>query len=673
MKKKLMMVTALVGLLSFSACVDNNETQSVTNVRDAKAKQYKARADMNNAEAQAIQIMADADAALLNAKAQAAKANAAKAQAEAETILKKKDLVELQKEAATLKNEAALIENQKAQAELEKALSDLEVAKANAEKELARIEGELEANRLLWEAALLDAEKKLLKAKQDLQAELDNDPTAAEELQTLVNAYSTAVSNLTAAQKDLAAAKKDLVTLEEDLIAYPEYKAEQTNILNNDIKLYEAYIAKYKEYSKYTEEDLEPMKLKYAELVAQADKLGDDYNVASRNYSNVYNEAVSAKNNPQSAYYLAKEEVANSMMYKLLEYKELTIEDAEGEEIMYHTWDSYNVFGTYYSLGQIVYTYSFQFANDNNPNGGDNISAYDRYKTISLENEKYGVYNMYDVDSLSLEVCEMPMELRQIELNAEGIVSELEAAVKTASDEQAEWKKQYDGKATKAYDPWLNEVIDWTPTRNAVDSTKYEYDLWQKALADAKVEQTVKDSLKNTYQDALNIELALKSQIDSYDAELKNATNFLAAVDAYVAVFQNWEKNTADLQALVDAFNAESDKLWAETVEAWTASVELEWEKYDVQAEYNAINYYLYYYNGQEGALSLQNTIKYYEAQIEDCKKAIEDLDNVESKEQAIAYAKARVVAKEAVVAARQVAVDEAKAALDEAMPKTEE
>lgn len=672
MKKKLMMVTALVGLLSFSACVDNNETQSVTNVRDAKAKQYKARADMNNAEAQAIQIMADADAALLNAKAQAAKANAAKAQAEAETILKKKDLVELQKEAATLKNEAALIKNQKAQAELEKALSDLEVAKANAEKELARIEGELEANRLLWEAALLDAEKKLLKAKQDLQAELDNDPTAAEELQTLVSAYSTAVSKLTAAQKDLAAAKKDLVTLEEDLIAYPEYKAEQTNILNNNIKLYEAYIAKYKEYSKYTEEDLEPMKLKYAELVAQADKLGDDYNVANRNYSNVYDEAINAKNNQQSAYNLAKEEVANSMMYKLLEYKELTIEDAEGEEIMYNTWARPYIYGKYYSLNQIVGTYSFQFDNDNNT-GGDDISAYIQQKTISLENEKYGKEDFSDVDSLSLEVCELPMELRQIELNAEGIVSELEAAVKSASDEQAEWKKQYDGKATKAYDRWLNEVIDWTPTRNAVDSTKYEYDLWQKALADAKVEQTVKDSLKNTYQDALNIELALKRQIESYDAELKNATNFLAAVNAYVAVFQNWEKNTADLQALVDAFNAESDKLWAETVEAWTASVELEWERNDVMAEYNAINDYLYYNNGQQGALILQDNIKYYEALIEDYKKAIEDLDNVESKEQAIAYAKARVAAKEAVVAARQVAVDEAKAALDEAMPETEE
>ena len=194
-----------------------------------------------------------------------------------------------------------------------------------------------------------------------------------------------------------------------------------------------------------------------------------------------------------------------------------------------------------------------------------------------------------------------------------------------------------------------------------------------KGVSNDKVEQAVKDSLKYAYQDALNIELALKRQIESYDADLEYAANFLAAVNAYVAVFQNWEKNTADLQALVDAFNAESDKLWAETVEAWTAFVELEWEKYDVQAEYNAINDYLYYNNGQEGAANLQNTIKSYEAQIEGWKKDIEDLDNVESKEQAIAYAKARVAAKEAVVAARQVAVDEAKAALDEAMPETEE
>ena len=39
MKKKLMMVAVLLGALSLGACVDDNESQSVTDLRGAKAKQ----------------------------------------------------------------------------------------------------------------------------------------------------------------------------------------------------------------------------------------------------------------------------------------------------------------------------------------------------------------------------------------------------------------------------------------------------------------------------------------------------------------------------------------------------------------------------------------------------------------------------------------------------------
>mgnify|MGYP000809400597 CR=1 FL=1 len=83
-----MMVAVLLGVLSLGACVDDNETQSVTDVRNAKAEQLQARADMNNAEAEAQKIQADAEAALMTAKAEAQKAAAAKVNAEAETIKK---------------------------------------------------------------------------------------------------------------------------------------------------------------------------------------------------------------------------------------------------------------------------------------------------------------------------------------------------------------------------------------------------------------------------------------------------------------------------------------------------------------------------------------------------------------------------------------------------------
>ena len=144
MKKKLMMVAVLLGALSLGACVDDNETQSVTDVRNAKAEQLQARADMNNAEAEAQKIQADAEAALMTAKAEAQKAAAAKVNAEAETIKKRTELVELQKEAAGLENDAAKIENKRKQVELETALANLEVTKKQAEKDLAELAARME-------------------------------------------------------------------------------------------------------------------------------------------------------------------------------------------------------------------------------------------------------------------------------------------------------------------------------------------------------------------------------------------------------------------------------------------------------------------------------------------------------------------------------------------------
>ena len=67
MKKKLMMVAVLLGALSLGACVDNDESASVTAVRNAKAEQLKGAAALANAQA-GVQ---DAQKRLTEAKAAA--------------------------------------------------------------------------------------------------------------------------------------------------------------------------------------------------------------------------------------------------------------------------------------------------------------------------------------------------------------------------------------------------------------------------------------------------------------------------------------------------------------------------------------------------------------------------------------------------------------------------
>ena len=71
MKGKFMMGAACLALL-LGSCVKNEESQSVTNIRDAKAEQLKSVAALNTATAEATKTLAEADAALKLAQAKAA-------------------------------------------------------------------------------------------------------------------------------------------------------------------------------------------------------------------------------------------------------------------------------------------------------------------------------------------------------------------------------------------------------------------------------------------------------------------------------------------------------------------------------------------------------------------------------------------------------------------------
>ena len=83
MKGKFMIIAAMLGALTFGACVDNNESASVENVRNAKAEELKSLAALNNAKAQAELIAANAEAALKASQAAINEAEAAIKEAKA--------------------------------------------------------------------------------------------------------------------------------------------------------------------------------------------------------------------------------------------------------------------------------------------------------------------------------------------------------------------------------------------------------------------------------------------------------------------------------------------------------------------------------------------------------------------------------------------------------------
>lgn len=118
MKKKLMMIAVLLGTLTLGSCVDDNESASVTEVREAKAEQLKAAAALDNARAQAELIKAEAEAALKAAEAAykqaCADSVAAKTAYETEKYMLELEKIraEYEKLIAQYKQQAALYEKQ---------------------------------------------------------------------------------------------------------------------------------------------------------------------------------------------------------------------------------------------------------------------------------------------------------------------------------------------------------------------------------------------------------------------------------------------------------------------------------------------------------------------------------------------------------------------------------
>lgn len=183
MKKKFIAVSVLLCALALSSttltsCVDDNESASVTAIRDAKAAQLNALAAASNA-----------DAELKKAKALVQQANAAK--------------------------------------------TEQETAEAQQ-----RFEIELEALKAEYEQKLLDWQKQVAQANDELRGEVyDNYVTAVGTLKGLESEYITASSNLASAKVGLISAEKyaqTIILTQQEVIAQNEAAIEAYKTLGTN-------------------------------------------------------------------------------------------------------------------------------------------------------------------------------------------------------------------------------------------------------------------------------------------------------------------------------------------------------------------------------------------------------------------------------------------------------
>lgn len=673
MKKKFMMVTLLLGTLMLGACVDDNETASVSAVREATAKQLKSVAAMNRAEAEATKALADAEVALMQAKAAAEKANAEYSRAQLEIKQKTLEWYELQKEAQT-------IENQREQVRLETALADLEKTKKQAEADLARIAAEMEAAEVQTQANLLIYQRWLMQAQEtllDYQEQLEKAKTDAEKelieaertkVQALADFYSGAVRDWLNQKQELNTLNSDLILYENSLITANQLKERRIISNNNTIALYKVYIERLKEYENYAE-DFTALSNAYAEASAKMSKVENDYMAAQTVY-NAVRPNLTVSGEMTSA-------LKNNLMYQFYYYgyytgRYSTLDSETGENVRhsvdYVLLDFMRNKDLKIDYGYEDRTYDFE---------GENIA-----QTTDPSVENMG-------SDFVLGYPEMPADLRSFELTVNDRIAVIEGWIDGDKETLKEKQRLYNGEVTlgdygvEVVDDQGNRVPSTVKCKNAVDST-----LAVKAQYDAESDAEKKEILRQRYNDALSREEGLANNIASYESSIERNTNYLADFKLQWDMIQNFETYKAELQKEVDARNAQEEEEYAEKLTAWTEMMKVKdiYEALKPEVDALTLQVLMWYNNGQETANSINRQIKDYQDQIERMEKenaqtwvdGYDDSGNwfyldIVLQEELIEAQKASIVAQEARVKAYEIVVANAKAALEAAMPKGEE
>ena len=215
MQHKSLLAALMVGVLALASCVKNEESQSVTDMRNARADEIKSQAELNRANAQAAITLAQAQKAIAEAQAKLLEAQAAIAEAEAAKIAVEAELAGIEVQIAAVKLEVEKVNLQAKKAELEalKAKYEAEIAKYNAEKQeainkLEAAEAQAEIDEIKAQIELLKQEEKLLKAAGALSAEQQK------QIGEAWNNYAAQVAALNKAQTELISKMAQLAKLQ---------------------------------------------------------------------------------------------------------------------------------------------------------------------------------------------------------------------------------------------------------------------------------------------------------------------------------------------------------------------------------------------------------------------------------------------------------------------------
>lgn len=652
MRKKFMMFAVLLGALTLGSCIDDTESQSVTDVRDAKTEELKSIAAMESAQAAATRALAAAEAALKAAEAEAQNALAAKAAAEAELEIAKAELIELQKAAAEIQNEADRLANQKAQAELEAKLAALEVIKAENEAKLAEIAALAEKQAVENEKALIEAQIALNKAQETLeQAMADADEAEKQRLQDAADAYKNAVYALINQQQWLVSLKSELVGLETGMVDAKATAEKDIADKQSQIALNNLQIETYKQYTNYIE-DMDALREELNALALENNKLFDEYNsLCGIRWNTEIGDA-------QAEY----DAVYNDDFYHFITDATVPVVNAEGEKVYEYLDWTIAQYLIHYQVKNSSVQHKYEYEVDGTSYTETLFASDSLY--VDYENPWYGPSSSNDMLKIELEVNDY--------LTTREGWKEWEE--KTLAEAQA----QYNGKATEVTgydengDPIFKEI------RNAVDSVAF-----LKEAYDAETDDAKKADLRYLLDQALNHKSNLENQIASSESNIAWLTTDIKKMETAWDYFKNFETYAAEYDKVLAAYNEAHAKAYEAYVAAWYAESEVYAKYRVVNAEYYALDNILWTWDFSDSPSA--SVINMYIQNLEYANESLEaDIAYLEKMlhygsangywieatwEEFIAWKQAEIAAQEAVVAAAEAKVAETKATLDELMP----
>ena len=643
MKKFLILASALFAAAVFTtSCVETVESTTVTELRNAKAAEMSAYADMIKAQAKADSVE------------QAAYNDYLKAQAE----------------------------YQKAWAEYEKALAD----KTNANTDLAR--QQMEQSKQKFELELERLRKQYELDMLNLQIEMDrlyneSIDNANERINTLYRNYTTEFNRLIGLKDDLNEANLDYLKADNDILDAQEYVAKETARLDALIAKSNAAIAVYESYSGVDVEEINDrlaeiapaITVKRSEMQSRLYEMNEANNAVAKWFDSKYwiGDYVTENTHPAvkiidslinhyqelgltvylngrgigSERILIKgEEVVPELVYSgrgmyftVLTYSEETIESVYAD--LKSNIQNYIDNANYY-----IQDYQYQIDNmiQNNPNYENVWNDYQNQRADkeNLYNEAKNAFN-----NLGLSEQEITEEYKEAQQNL--------------------WNAQ------EAYDQAVREGKDLTQYKQNLQDAQVRYD---NALANYDI-----------YQEYLSAEVSWNQFISAYE----NARNVYNEIESLKQNLNSWitelnnyqtvdyDKELAKVRVILGRLAEVYDDYLAE-VEGWASSdlvvayfqsvlqyLDSEAALDELVTEQAALNDML------SGISDIKSLIEKEQNNIEDYNKEKESLTNVQHAEDAKAALEEKIANLEEQVAIQEKIVEAAKAALDEALAGNDE